>query len=907
MATKDKIVNLEDLKVLSDHVEGEVTDLKSDLNEQQIKDFDNFARESNYYNLIWTENKYIKQNGDVGNLSGVYATLDYYPVHQGDILHIRVAAPGQSDVCVFYNAQKQFVSYFTISSSNTNYLFTAPSDGFIRLSNEPSYVPNENAFMLLTNPAHLAMDDVENDLNEKKILIDGAGETIKNNIHYYFDLDWADGKYINRYDGEVYTDSNFAYTGYYRVYAGQIMQIYLSGAGANECCVAFYDNNKTYTGQHSATHGRIFITAQVDGYARFATRKTLIPTSAAYVRNIVDTNLRTVFFESVNGDNAAQVGMQYESLVHADALKYTGDVTPTKRFLAIGFDDFRNSDFSAIIPMLKMHRAHATFNKVATGGKPTSEEIRKIKTTTETGNEVGDHTLLHYAFPYVDALFNGQNPSSPDGNQTPYPTNDMMRTDAGDGKNAFGKLLTDAVSLRGCDITSAWGNLTDSECQTIRETYSVLKNPVFAPLIDRLSETYLGTTGSSNGSFNTSTGKYEHGVFTGCSTSNNHEVWSRIVRITLMYYKDVFGLDFDFKCWSMPGEKYFGMGLQYDGASYYDTAHEKLYNMNARFTESLTGESVSFAEILGAFGYEYTHDFVYPSRYDNGHTHRINRQFIINANLSRNNAIVYPTNRYISYGDVATQYPESFFSGNTPKGQQMYEAETSYYTFLNYLRANTANGIIGSEVVDSENTYSEKVFFDELLKFCKKNDIEVITKSQAYDICFNHQVMNGNLMYNPRFENSIKNAYPNASNIPTNPDGFFGPCTTSTETDGTPVLEMTGGTSQDAYYLHLGIPTGKIKLQFSAKTSTASQYVIVYKVQNNSRELFQDQNDDILGVVYPSSNGDWNSYEKEILIADNPIGNFDQLYSGYGDKICGIYIRFSWSLKIKDISITKEE
>ena len=32
MATKDKIVNLEDLKVLSDHVEGEVTDLKSDLN-----------------------------------------------------------------------------------------------------------------------------------------------------------------------------------------------------------------------------------------------------------------------------------------------------------------------------------------------------------------------------------------------------------------------------------------------------------------------------------------------------------------------------------------------------------------------------------------------------------------------------------------------------------------------------------------------------------------------------------------------------------------------------------------------------------------------------------------------------------------------------------------------------------
>lgn len=35
MATKDKLINLEDLKVLSDHVEGEVTDLKSDLSEIQ--------------------------------------------------------------------------------------------------------------------------------------------------------------------------------------------------------------------------------------------------------------------------------------------------------------------------------------------------------------------------------------------------------------------------------------------------------------------------------------------------------------------------------------------------------------------------------------------------------------------------------------------------------------------------------------------------------------------------------------------------------------------------------------------------------------------------------------------------------------------------------------------------------
>lgn len=871
----------------------ELGNLKSDFNEQQIKDFYNFARESNYYNLIWTENKYIKQNGDVGNLSGVYATLDYYPVHQGDILHIRVAAPGQSDVCVFYNAQKQFVSYFTISASNKNYLFTAPSDGFIRLSNEPSYVPNENAFMLLTNPTYKSMEEVE-----------GLFDTIETLETKEFDLVWADNKWVKSVDGGIGNDNNFACTvNYYPVYKGQILKVNLFAAGTNECSVAFYDESKTYLHLYETSTGVKFVTVPQTGFARFTTKKSNVPTTSAYViiADIEKDEMAQKYVSAnVNANIGNETSVDYTAKYAKNELLYSGEVSPQKRYLAIGFDDFRESDFSSIIPIFNKHRANATFNKVATGNAGTVNEQRDIGTVINNCHEIGDHTFLHYAFPYTNANFNGQNPTSADGNQTPYPTNAMMREDAGSGNNAFGLALTSAVNISGCSVTANWGDLTDAQCQTIRESFSVLKNATFAPLIDSLSNKYLGTTGASAGSYDSETGKYTGGIFTGCETSENHEVWERILTIVQMYYKDQFGLAFNFKCWSLPGTNGFNYGLLYDSKKYYDTDHEKLFNMNARFTSSLTGETRSFAEVLEQFGYLYTHDFNYPGRLDGGSEHMINKQFIINANLSRKNGIVYPTNRTINYADISAQYPSTFFTDGIPKGQQMYEATGTFRTFIEALRNDTARGIIRGEVIDSDNSYSMRTFFDELLKFCKVNGIEVITKSQANDICFNHPIRTGNLLYNPLFENSIKKAYPNASDIPSAPDGVSGNCEVYKDPDGIPILKTLAGT--DIYISQYGIPFGKIKLKVDLKNNAASQYMIVYAIKNSDPYYFLNANDHILATAYPSSN-DWATYEKTFVIPDVDETAFDQNYSGMGDKICGIYIRLSGALEVKNMSL----
>lgn len=740
--------------------------------------------------------------------------------------------------------------------------------------------------------------------------IRGQATALADNLTAYaskeYQLDWWVGHWINSNGGDIGSDNNFACTEkYYPVYKGNILKVNLFAAGSNEAAIAFYDTNKVYHGNYVRLTGVSYIQIEENGFARFCTRLPQISTDDAYVL-IADPagelSQQTFFSTDENADVGNESGKQFDATFIKNELLYKGEVSPQKRYLAIGFDDFRGSDFESIIPIFNKYRANATFNRIANGTAGTVAGKKQIGAVVNNSHEIGDHTFLHYAFPYANANFNGQNPLSVDGAQTPYPTNAMMREDAGSGKNAFGLSLTAAVNLSGCDVTSKWGSLTDAECQTIRESFSVLKHPTFAPLIDNLSNTYLGTTGRSDGSYDSDSGIYTGGIFTGCSSSENQEVWERILTIIQAYYKDQFGLAFNFKCWSLPGTNGFNYGLVDNNKSYYDSAFTKLFNMNSRFTSSLTGQSRSFAEALANFGYLYTHDFNYPSRLDGEIDHEISKQFIINANLSRKNGIVYPTNRIINYADIASQYPESFFSGNAPKGQQMYEAVGTFRTFINSLRDTTAWGIIRGEVIDSDNSYSMRTWFDELLKFCKVNNIEVITKSQAYDICFNHPVRTGNLLYNPRFENSIKKAYPDASNVPTAPDGVSGSCEVITDSDGTPILKTTSG---DVYIDHYGVPTGKLTLKFEAKNTSAGQYAIVYSRKNNDPYYRLNANDHILATAYPDG-GSWQTITKTFVIPDAPETAFDSLYSGMGDKIIGIYIRFSGALEIKNMSLTVE-
>ena len=116
-------------------------------------------------------------------------------------------------------------------------------------------------------------------------------------------------------------------------------------------------------------------------------------------------------------------------VVREDELKPGGD----KRYLAIGFDDFRDSDFMMVIPMFEEYGAHATFNKISNRVFLSDNDLKKIDVVINNGNELGDHTWYHCNYIYNDPLFNGQNPACPEGGQKPFPTNEQMRNDYGGG------------------------------------------------------------------------------------------------------------------------------------------------------------------------------------------------------------------------------------------------------------------------------------------------------------------------------------------------------------------------------------------------------------------------------------------------------------------------------------------
>ena len=65
------------------------------------------------------------------------------------------------------------------------------------------------------------------------------------------------------------------------------------------------------------------------------------------------------------------------------------------RYLAIGFDDFRSSDFTMTIPLFNEYDAHATFNRIGYSLDMTEDEKTQLAIVLDNGNELGDHTWFY--------------------------------------------------------------------------------------------------------------------------------------------------------------------------------------------------------------------------------------------------------------------------------------------------------------------------------------------------------------------------------------------------------------------------------------------------------------------------------------------------------------------------------
>ena len=736
--------------------------------------------------------------------------------------------------------------------------------------------------------------------------------------YYYYDkklpLVWTNEKYIIS-GGGVGSDVNYQATlDYYPVIAGQKLQCNIAVSGVGDI-VAIYDVNKNFVEAKSGTNFEI--TFAYDGFIRFSNDKRVITTPVVeniakkYTELINKLNiLSDKDVKLINKNSFTPFAKQTSLLNFIPStpkidLAYRGQINNKKRYLAVSFDDLSDSDISWVIPLFNKYGFKSTFNRI-NYGVPNDLDISRYSAIINGGHEIGDHTITHQMYPFYSPLFNGQNPNSLDGTQQPFPTNADLKNDRGDGKNIFGKTITDIVNFGYAApvFTISWQNLSDSQCQQIRDVFSLYRDETLLPLMDSLSNELLGTTGNSFGSWNGT--KYTGGIFSDCKTSSNHEVWERICLIQFLYYKKYFGMNFDFAQWSLPGSRNSYLYFEENGKYYYDRGKTQFANDLGKLQSSYITDNAgilkirSWIDILREFGYKMTHDALFPGRNDGNVMTEFAHHLILNSSLSKKDALIYPTERTIPWFNYSA-YNEAFFNGISNYGKKMYDhrvnGEDGFYNAIENIRNKTANGIIAGCVWDSADTFEEKIYWEEILKFCKATGIEVITKSEAFDIAFNNVVEIGNLIYNPELRNSVKEYFPDA-NFTNRPDGYYGDCILEVDEITNENILYVNYVNDLAYYSHYGIPHGNLKFSCSAK---GSGNIWIFAIRNNT--VLGEQSDLLSSISIEDAN--YTDKNSSFFVKNEPVTSYEGVYEGLSNKICGLKIMYNGIIRVKNMSLIK--
>lgn len=182
---------------------------------------------------------------------------------------------------------------------------------------------------------------------------------------HYLSLNWEDNHTILA-NGTYYALNGVSATqDYYPVKQGQKIEIYVYAPGSSDNIV-MYDTNKAKVEAFNA-QGEIIYTVPQDGFLRFSNEPNHIANADTYAR-IANADYMSIqevedvlagfekkYYVSDTDDYTMDKtpATFNPSTMKLDYL-YKGEVNPNKRFLAIGFDDFRTSDFSAIIPLLQL-------------------------------------------------------------------------------------------------------------------------------------------------------------------------------------------------------------------------------------------------------------------------------------------------------------------------------------------------------------------------------------------------------------------------------------------------------------------------------------------------------------------------------------------------------------------------
>lgn len=275
----------------------------------------------------------------------------------------------------------------------------------------------------------------------------------------------------------------------------------------------------------------------------------------------------------------------------------------------------------------------------------------------------------------------------------------------------------------------------------------------------------------------------------------------------------------------------------------------------------------SFKSILRQYGYRVAHDIWFPSFIDGYDATEMKHSMIMNAVYSKKDALIYYGERTLPHENILSS--------------------------INALRHRIASGAIANAIEDSRNDEQQIKYWNQILDYCAKTGVKVVSKAQAYDICFNKRFEDGNLIYNPTLRNSLQEYLPEAEE--NNPDGYIGECKVENK-DDVPTLIILGETK----YSHYGIPVGKISYSANIKGKGT---IRIYLLRNKTKINTEDEMLDSLNI----NNDVFEDGHIYLNIPDAPLTTYECRFEGWGEKVCGVRIVDSGGLEIRNIDLRKIE
>lgn len=637
-----------------------------------------------------------------------------------------------------------------------------------------------------------------------------------------------------------------------------------------------------------------------------------------------------------------------------------------RKFVAFGWADWFQEDIDIMVPLLLKYGFTNTFyvqaKPLSTDSLGSSYTIETLKMLFNAGQFMGDHGFLHDAHVFSYPMFDGIN----------RPTNDELRVARGDGTNAFGHLVGSTLNatIGSTFVISylqqaasfglkTWAGLTDDDCQVFRTYLSFYKCPddyqngqYILQTLDILSERYCGTTGQSvkddytTRTPNTASGNYPsvgdamlYGIFQGCTTLNNHEVWERLQTIIKEYHHEVYCLPHNLNFWATPGGSdpgmlYFPVSGGSSTPRYFDRDHLKLANGFSKFTNSRTGKDRCLFDVFRATGLTTMMgaQIGYAiSAWDHQTRREKSRMYKMNAWKSMNDYIgdgytdslrLYDTLIYddttlnglmASVDVLRAKYDQRNTGGYT--SCTAYTTNTNFGKLVDETMKLIAWGLVPQGVGDSgitdgvPDTRRRKrtcfaLTIECYFQFLKMAGIQMISHDEAADMVFHQELPNGvNIFPNPNMDTTAKTLIGSII-APDYPDGWSGGVVAE-ETIGTlSNVRCLSLTAAAKYYTRwYAIQHGKHNLSIQAKgTGTLKIWLI-----KNSHTLFDGNSGSgsfpygsPIATITANNNSAFVEYTANWDVIDaklvtNPTGtpeekSWERYIEGMDDKICGLHI-----------------